>query len=130
MQNRCRQTKAVLSWLLRRVQSQEERERKVAILVLTEVGEPSLLSPAGPPPDLSHPERSSQPLLPALQGVCTLGLPAGPPASVPQPLALRDLSLPSSLVAKSPAEWRAMGSSVLQCQPGMTWGPCPSIGVQ
>ncbi|MBZ3882948.1 Maestro heat-like repeat family member 5 [Sciurus carolinensis] len=36
VQNCCWQIKAVLSWLLRRVQSQEERERKAAILVLTE----------------------------------------------------------------------------------------------
>nr|XP_040149512.1 maestro heat-like repeat family member 5 isoform X12 [Ictidomys tridecemlineatus] len=36
VQNHCRQIKAVLSWLLRRMQSQEERERKAAVLVLTE----------------------------------------------------------------------------------------------
>ncbi|VTJ90630.1 Hypothetical predicted protein [Marmota monax] len=36
VQNHCRQIKAVLSWLLRRMQSHEERERKAAVLVLTE----------------------------------------------------------------------------------------------
>lgn len=37
MQNHCRKIKAVLSQLLPSLQSQEERERKVAILILMEV---------------------------------------------------------------------------------------------
>lgn len=38
MQNHCRQITAVLRQLLPSLQSPEERERKVAILILTEVG--------------------------------------------------------------------------------------------
>lgn len=37
VQNHCKQIKAVLSYLLPGLQSQQERERKTAILVLIEV---------------------------------------------------------------------------------------------
>lgn len=51
--NHCRQIKVVLSQLLPTLQSQEERERKVAILILTEVG----------PGQAGAPQRPSEPLL-------------------------------------------------------------------
>lgn len=93
--NRCRQIKVVLCQLLPALQSQEERERKVAILILTEVGpgrtgapqRPSepfsscLSAPSGhtpgPQPDVgkARPDRPLTSLLP------TLGLPAGSPTS-------------------------------------------------
>lgn len=38
VENQCQQLQAVLSQLLPSLQSQEERERKAAILILTEVG--------------------------------------------------------------------------------------------
>ncbi|EPY77682.1 hypothetical protein CB1_001219003 [Camelus ferus] len=46
VQSRCRQIKAVTVQLLPNLQSQEERERKAAILILTEVGAQFLYSPA------------------------------------------------------------------------------------
>lgn len=39
VQNHCTQIKAVLGCLLLNMQSQQERERKTAILLLTEVGQ-------------------------------------------------------------------------------------------
>jgi hypothetical protein len=62
VENHCKQIKAVLSHLLPSLQSQQERERKAAILIFTEVGwggggEPSnSLSPH--PPASSTPSRT------------------------------------------------------------------------
>lgn len=98
VQNHCKQIKAVTSLLLAGLQSKEERERKAAILILTEVGawagrggalRHSLLLqlPQSPPQDLAwteaHPDDPSYPFLPpsGSRAVHGLGILAGPPTS-------------------------------------------------
>lgn len=91
VQNRCGQVKAVTTQLLPRLQRQEERERKAAVVILTEVGGP-LQDHTGtrqahtplflPAPGSSEPTVGAASGCPPLRhpSACSLGAPSLSPA--------------------------------------------------
>lgn len=104
VQNRCGQVKAVTTQLLPRLQRQEERERKAAVVILTEVG-PGV---GGPLQDHTGTRQAHTPLF----------LPA-PGSSEPMGLLLAaHLS-----GTPQPAAW----GPHLSPPPLTTWGPTPRL---
>lgn len=118
VQSHCRQIRVVLPHLLPALRSQEEPERKVAILFLTEVGPgraggpqrpPEPLSclgiPSGPTPDLdppggwpaqTDPSRPSSPLWGSWLGSPPLRPPTAPPPGLSHATALLTFPFPDT----------------------------------
>ena len=117
VQNHCKQIKAVTSQLLPNLQSKEARERKVAILILTEVGARAgglrhsrrrLQLPQCPHQDLAWTEAhlTPPPSRIWLQGGARSGAPGAPHFSGPRrPVAGVNLSLPSPSPARPLQGW-------------------------